>query len=1468
MPRRVNKPAVAIVTVAVMAMSIFAGVLLVKSIPSADPLPMARKAEAAIAQGDYRLALQCYQYAYQRSQEAKWLVKAADTARDMGESNAAFALWQKAVQKDPNCLEARQNSLAFWMELLEMKDWRLSTGEANDIAENAEVLLKSQKDDFVGRFARGVAYINQRVEKPQLESKGLDDLNKALELNPTDMRVQTVLRSYWLAKNQPEKAEAICQDMIKKMPEEPTGYLALGQLWLTQEKIDPAVEQLKKAVSLAKGAPQPAVTLAQGYASKREFEAADKLLVQTIQTHPDFYDAYLQRAIQLQMANKPGEALTLAEEWLKRPAILVGYKASRNRMERLQMYLQAASAAIAGAGSKSETDPDKELLKKAETYVKATEKEAGQATPFTDLLWGRIHRLNGSIVEATKSLEKADKGFNPPNPDVRLRLAEVYLLQKELGLAQKMLASVIQLAPKYARAYYMAAVVAAQLNDVTDAMNKIDTGLSLEPDNREMLQLKGTLLQAVGKPYAAIEEKLGKPTSASEQLQRATQKMADKKPQEAEAIYREVLASDPTNLTALRMLLAMLLQSDRVKEAREVYEAARIKAPDNPQVRQMELAFTGDMTPEQRDQKILEVIRSETDEYARNSQLYVFYVGRQKFDEAQKIVDEMEKTKPDDERVVSMQFGLALVKKDWPRAQKCVEVAARKDLDGAEGGFFRARLLAAKGDLVKCQDELNLALGKYPSFSDGWIQMAEVFYKLNRLEDARKALTHALELNPTKGEGYKGLAQIAMAQGDSVAFEQNVLKAAQYLSDDPWVSDQWMTLKEQKDPKGAIELRRKMLDARPNDVTNMVRLALLLERDGKYDEATKLIERGQKILPKDESLAWLAANYWQRRGDSAKAEKILLDLAAAVDDDAKAQVSQLLGRLYQTQGLTEKAEQTYVVATKQAPQVPGPQVELAAFYRGSARIDDAVKAYRAALQAEKKTKQDEATIRQQLIEMLLQSRKLDEVSKEIDAYHVALPDDPMYQLLRGTMLMLQGKTEEAINTLNGYLQRDPNNAPARFHRGLLYMATNRLREAIDDLSLAKQVSPNGFNFEHRTALAQAYEVNGESQRGVTELNEILSSNPQALNVARLLANMYQRAGRKSDMEVLIRKYMVDVAPQDPTWAQMLGQFGEMTGDYSKAVEGYLAAAKVSQFRLDMVDDLLRMQISAKRYDDAISTVNKVIPEASRTGVVKARLAQALFQQGSQDKARPLFIEAVAESSKDYVTSLLVARIASDTLGQQAATELLQQRMTAEPENLVIKYMLVSMLGEMQQWDPAEKLSAEALAAAKSDEDKVLILRQRGGLLYQAGKHEAASKAYEEQLKLSPKDGEAMNNVAYILAEDLSRPAEALRYAKRAVELRPRDANVIDTLGWVYYLAGDLDSAVGTLVSALQVSPNNIAARYHVAMAYKKQGKMDLANRELAAAQQAIEKAPKDPIAAMFQDRVKKELSGLSGAAGK
>ncbi|HEY1494578.1 MAG TPA: tetratricopeptide repeat protein, partial [Candidatus Solibacter sp.] len=64
------------------------------------------------------------------------------------------------------------------------------------------------------------------------------------------------------------------------------------------------------------------------------------------------------------------------------------------------------------------------------------------------------------------------------------------------------------------------------------------------------------------------------------------------------------------------------------------------------------------------------------------------------------------------------------------------------------------------------------------------------------------------------------------------------------------------------------------------------------------------------------------------------------------------------------------------------------------------------------------------------------------------------------------------------------------------------------------------------------------------------------------------------------------------------------------------------------------------------------------------------------------------------------------------------------------------------------------------------------------------KADAAAK-YRELLELSPNDGVALNNLAYILAENGGDLDDALKLAQHALQLLPDLPEVADTLGWIY-----------------------------------------------------------------------------------
>jgi Tfp pilus assembly protein PilF len=72
---------------------------------------------------------------------------------------------------------------------------------------------------------------------------------------------------------------------------------------------------------------------------------------------------------------------------------------------------------------------------------------------------------------------------------------------------------------------------------------------------------------------------------------------------------------------------------------------------------------------------------------------------------------------------------------------------------------------------------------------------------------------------------------------------------------------------------------------------------------------------------------------------------------------------------------------------------------------------------------------------------------------------------------------------------------------------------------------------------------------------------------------------------------------------------------------------------------------------------------------------------------------------------------------------------------------------------------------------------------------------------------------AHNNLAWIYG-DVELP-KALAAAKRAYELAPDSAEIIDTYAWFLYKHGDLERAKALMVRALDLAPDNERIRQHL-----------------------------------------------------
>jgi tetratricopeptide (TPR) repeat protein len=167
-------------------------------------------------------------------------------------------------------------------------------------------------------------------------------------------------------------------------------------------------------------------------------------------------------------------------------------------------------------------------------------------------------------------------------------------------------------------------------------------------------------------------------------------------------------------------------------------------------------------------------------------------------------------------------------------------------------------------------------------------------------------------------------------------------------------------------------------------------------------------------------------------------------------------------------------------------------------------------------------------------------------------------------------------------------------------------------------------------------------------------------------------------------------------------------------------------------------------------------------------------------------------------------------------------------------------------------------NAAILALQKSRSalpDNTVVLATLALTLDTAGRKQEARLAYEQCLKIDPRNAVALNNLAYLLAENNGDLEMALTYAQRSKQLLPQLNEIADTLGWIYLKKGLTDSAIEQFRDIVTKQPSHSTYRYHLGMAYAQKGDRLKAIQELNGALK--NSPPKDE-----SDKIKQLLAKL------
>jgi Flp pilus assembly protein TadD len=118
-----------------------------------------------------------------------------------------------------------------------------------------------------------------------------------------------------------------------------------------------------------------------------------------------------------------------------------------------------------------------------------------------------------------------------------------------------------------------------------------------------------------------------------------------------------------------------------------------------------------------------------------------------------------------------------------------------------------------------------------------------------------------------------------------------------------------------------------------------------------------------------------------------------------------------------------------------------------------------------------------------------------------------------------------------------------------------------------------------------------------------------------------------------------------------------------------------------------------------------------------------------------------------------------------------------------------------------------------------------LFYSRAVALERAGEWPRAEKDLQRALELEAEQPLVLNYLGYSWIDKGLNLETALKMIKRAVELRPNDGYIIDSLGWAYYRLGDFAKATQTLEHAIELLPEDPTINDHLGDAYWQAGRL-------------------------------------------
>lgn len=479
-------------------------------------------------------------------------------------------------------------------------------------------------------------------------------------------------------------------------------------------------------------------------------------------------------------------------------------------------------------------------------------------------------------------------------------------------------------------------------------------------------------------------------------------------------------------------------------------------------------------------------------------------------------------------------------------------------------------------------------------------------------------------------------------------------------------------------------------------------------------------------------------------------------------------------------------------------------------------------------------------LRQLHIELLLQngftSRARQVMDSEIKRAEGVIGDLPReIYLLNATVLLQERKLEDAFNQVQNVLKREPNLSSARFLQAQIMYYQNRFDASItmlesinptySPLAVAKFVAQNKIS---QNKLDEAYDL----------INPLFEKNPKNTSMLEMMMEIFSL---KEDYQnaLWINQKLMKASFMNPQYLLTQAKLHLKANQLENAVNSFDKIANVVKDNPIGLVQLAQLQSDAQLFDDAYENIKRArtMLRGDMNLDMQARILQAdiLLKNRQYNQAFTLARSVVLNAfSRDDKTVLrlqamfIIGEVYRAQEQYQQAADMFVELFNNGMPNQAGAYLYELTTKRLNE----DVFSMHAENLLKSQPEQQFVRRLVADFYLQTNQRELASSHYNRLLEDErvAKREQIYNNLANILVDtDLD---EADKYVQMAFEINQQDAQILDTMGWIYFQRNDYLNALRQFRKAYVLDSTEPGIKYHLAYVLYKLGRISEAKKQL------------------------------------